>query len=143
MLYRYFAQVAGPIWPTGFTRLCGVNSDQHFYVHINPEEQGDTIDIIINTVTRQGSYDNSDKQICSSMPTVSLFSRSRYKFGFWITQIDCSVDSNLEAPAGCTQFHQGDQVQFFPGNFFPNWSLKKNCVTRAQSRPSTSRASST
>ncbi len=80
-------KVAGPIWPTGFTRLCGVNSDQHFYIHINPEAEGETVDLIINTVAR-----------------------NRYKFGFWVTQIDCSVRSNLEAPTGCTQYHLGDQV---------------------------------
>ena len=95
-LFFFFAscKVAGPIWPTGFTRLCGINSDQHFYVHINPAAQGETVDLIINTVTR-----------------------TRYKFGFWVTQIDCTVDSNLEAPPGCTQFHLGDQGTIKTFNF--------------------------
>ena len=91
-------QVAGPIWPTGFTRICGLNSDQHFYLHINRESnfspEEDTVDIIINTVAELN-----------------------YKFGFWITQIDCSVDSNLESPSGCTQYHQGEQGTIKTFNF--------------------------
>ena len=89
-----FMQVAGPIWPTGFSRLCGLNSDQHFYVHINREEEGETVDLIVNTVTQKN-----------------------YKFGFWITQIDCSVETSIAAPAGCTQFHLGDQGTIKTFNF--------------------------
>ena len=30
-----------------------------------------------------------------------------YKFGLWITQVDCFDGSSIMAPGGCTQFHFG------------------------------------
>lgn len=41
--------VGGDIWPTGLTRLCGVNSDQHFYVHIDKTEEEQNVDFTITT----------------------------------------------------------------------------------------------
>jgi len=51
-----FVLLVGPIWPVGFTRLCGTNTDQHFYMTINEDkyEEGDVIEIIVNTVIREG-----------------------------------------------------------------------------------------
>ena len=36
-----FLVVGGDIWPTGFDKICGVNPDQHFYVHIDREKQAE------------------------------------------------------------------------------------------------------
>ena len=27
--------ISGSVWPTGVGRLCGINPDQHFYIHFN------------------------------------------------------------------------------------------------------------
>ena len=48
--------IAGSIWPTGFGRICGINPDQHFYVHIRKEENFKHIDISITTVRINKSY---------------------------------------------------------------------------------------
>ena len=32
-----FLVVGGDIWPTGFDKICGVNPDQHFYVHLDKD----------------------------------------------------------------------------------------------------------
>ena len=39
--------------------------------------------------------------VCSS------FSSKVYKFGLWITQIECDGTSAMEAPSGCTQYFLG------------------------------------
>lgn len=36
-----FLVVGGDIWPTGFDKICGVNPDQHFYVHLDREKQAE------------------------------------------------------------------------------------------------------
>ena len=46
----------GSIWPTGFGRVCGINPDQHFYVHISRAENFKHIDISITTVRINKSY---------------------------------------------------------------------------------------
>ena len=48
--------ISGSIWPTGFGRICGINPDQHFYVHIGKEEDFKHIDISITTVRINKSY---------------------------------------------------------------------------------------
>ena len=48
--------ILGSIWPTGFGRICGINPDQHFYVHISREENFKHIDISITTVRINKSY---------------------------------------------------------------------------------------
>ena len=51
-----FYNISGSIWPTGFGRICGINPDQHFYVHIRKEENFKHIDISITTVRINKSY---------------------------------------------------------------------------------------
>ena len=31
---QYFA-ISGSIWPIGVNQICGINPDQHFYIHFN------------------------------------------------------------------------------------------------------------
>jgi len=87
--------VTGSIWPTGFHRLCGINADQHFYVHLNKESEFKHLDFTITSVS-------------SGIP---------YKFGLWITQIGCDTDSSVMAPPGCTQYHFGSQSTIKSFNF--------------------------
>ena len=51
-----YYNISGSIWPTGFGRICGINPDQHFYVHIRKEENFKHIDISITTVRINKSY---------------------------------------------------------------------------------------
>ena len=37
----------------------------------------------------------------------SVAAKIPYKFGLWITQVDCFDGSSIMAPGGCTQFHFG------------------------------------
>ena len=48
--------ILGSVWPTGFSRICGINPDQHFYVHINKEANFKHVDISITTVRINKSY---------------------------------------------------------------------------------------
>ena len=59
----YFSYIiSGSIWPTGFGRICGINPDQHFYVHIRKEENFKHIDISITTVRINKSYKFGKRQ---------------------------------------------------------------------------------
>ena len=48
-------QIGGAAAPVGFERLCGLNADQHFYIHIDPDEvdppagAANTVDFTITT----------------------------------------------------------------------------------------------
>ena len=42
--------VTGTIWPLGFKRLCGINPDQHFYVHLNDAGNFEHIDSTYNVI---------------------------------------------------------------------------------------------
>ncbi len=102
--------ISGTIWPIGVNRICGINPgflfktyytqsfrlsthatfpDQHFYIHFNDDEgagpKNDYLDIHITTA----------------------FSSKPYKFGIWITQINCRELSVVQAPGGCTQYYFG------------------------------------
>ena len=41
-------------------------------------------------------------------PKIDFFSRP-YKFGIWITQINCAEKSVVEAPGGCNQYYFGKE----------------------------------
>eukprot|EP00094_Tigriopus_californicus_P007181 TCALIF_06913-PA protein Name:"Protein of unknown function" AED:0.20 eAED:0.20 QI:0/0.66/0.28/1/0.66/0.71/7/0/456 len=43
-----FLVVGGDIWPTGLDKLCGINTDQHFYLHLDRERANQGIDDEIN-----------------------------------------------------------------------------------------------
>lgn len=82
-----FLIVGGDIWPTGLDKLCGINTDQHFYLHLDRERANQGIDDEINIDF-----------------TITTVNSKPYKFGFWVTQVDCSSQPIIEAPAGCTQY---------------------------------------
>eukprot|EP00095_Tigriopus_kingsejongensis_P008235 maker-scaffold591_size129331-snap-gene-0.19 protein:Tk08235 transcript:maker-scaffold591_size129331-snap-gene-0.19-mRNA-1 annotation:"hypothetical protein DAPPUDRAFT_305676" len=82
-----FLVVGGDIWPTGLDKLCGINTDQHFYLHVDRERAG------------QGSDDEINIDF-----TITTVNSKSYKFGFWVTQVDCSSQPIIEAPSGCTQY---------------------------------------
>jgi hypothetical protein len=48
--------VTGTIWPLGFKRLCGINPDQHFYVHLNDVGNFEHIDFAVTTVHSNRPY---------------------------------------------------------------------------------------
>ncbi|CAL8114962.1 unnamed protein product [Orchesella dallaii] len=78
-----FFIVQGAIWPTGLPPLCGINNDQHFYLHLEPWYTNvSVVDFNLVTVVRGRPY----------------------RFGVWLTQIDCSAFNVLKAPEGCTQY---------------------------------------
>jgi len=77
--------VSGAIWNPGFHKLCGINPDQHFYLHLDKGMGFQHVDFTITSVT----------------PNVP------YKFGLWITQVNCFDGSSIMAPGGCTQYHFG------------------------------------
>ena len=77
--------LSGSIWNPGFHKICGINPDQHFYIHLDKSIGFQHIDFTITSVA-------------TSIP---------YKFGLWMTQINCFEGSSLQAPGGCTQFHFG------------------------------------
>ena len=82
-----YLTISGTIWPTGINRICGINTDQHFYVHFNDVENFEHMDFQITTAQ-------------TSKP---------YKFGIWITQINCAEKSIVEAPGGCNQYYFGKE----------------------------------
>ena len=53
---KFILSFLGSIWPTGFGRICGINPDQHFYVHVTEEENFKHIDVSITTVRINKSY---------------------------------------------------------------------------------------
>ena len=87
--------VSGTIWPMGFGRLCGINPDQHFYVHLSEFSHFEHVDFAITTV----------------------HSTKSYKFGIWITQIDCTENSGIQAPGGCSQYYFGNDGVIKSFNF--------------------------
>lgn len=84
---QYFS-VSGTIWPIGVNKICGINPDQHFYVHFNDDR-----------LTPNSNH--IDIQITTS------HSGKPYKFGIWLTQINCRENSIVQAPGGCTQYYFG------------------------------------
>ena len=56
---------SGSAWNPGFRRLCGINPDQHFYLHLDTQREFQHIDFTVTTVA-------------AGVP---------YKFGLWITQV--------------------------------------------------------
>ena len=102
--------VSGSTWSTGFNKLCGINPDQHFYIHLDKHIGFQHVDFTITSVT-------------SNIP---------YKFGLWITQIDCFDGSSVMAPGGCTQFHFGMEGIIKSFNFegvqYLNNQNYKSCI---------------
>ena len=94
--------VSGSVWNPGFHKLCGINPDQHFYLHLDKSVGFQHIDFTITSVT----------------PGVP------YKFGLWISQVDCFEGSSIMAPGG---------LAAAPSSIL---------AMTASSRPSTSRVSS-
>jgi hypothetical protein len=71
-----FLVVNGDVWPTGFSKICGVNPDQHFYIHLDK--------------------DNADlDQLMVDLTVTTTLNGKLYKFGFWITQAGLSNDQIL------------------------------------------------
>ena len=62
--------VGGDIWPTGFDKICGVNPDQHFYVHLDKEKQAE-----------------AEGQATVDLTVTTTINGKLYRFGFWITQV--------------------------------------------------------
>ena len=87
--------VTGTIWPLGFQRLCGINPDQHFYVHLNDVGTFEHVDFAVTTV----------------------HSNKPYKFGLWLTQISCKEAPMVQAPGGCSQYHFGNEGVIKTFNF--------------------------
>ena len=46
-----------------------------------------------------------------------FFCRTPWKFGMWITQIDCEASSMIQAPSGCTQYYLGSDGVLKTFNF--------------------------
>lgn len=55
--------VTGTIWPLGFKRLCGINPDQHFYVHLNDAGNFEHIDFAVTTVHSNRPYKFGESMI--------------------------------------------------------------------------------
>ena len=55
--------VTGTIWPLGFKRLCGINPDQHFYVHLNDVGNFEHIDFAVTTVHSNRPYKFGESMI--------------------------------------------------------------------------------
>lgn len=45
-----YLTVSGSIWNLGFTRLCGINPDQHFYVHLDKSVSFEHVDFALTTI---------------------------------------------------------------------------------------------
>ena len=90
-----YLTVSGTIWPVGINRICGINPDQHFYVHFDDG----------------GNFEHIDFQITTS------HANKPYKFGIWITQINCRGNSIVEAPGGCAQYYFGQDGVIKTFNF--------------------------
>ena len=80
-------------------RLCGLLTGQHVYVHLNPQRR-DTAHL--------------------SMMVRLEDQTSGAKWRLRATQIDCSQQSTLRAPAGCTQYFNTTQGTFESFNFGGN-----------------------
>ena len=76
----------GSIWPTGFGRVCGINPDQHFYVHISRAENFKHIDISITTVRINKSYKFGKNQIHLNFSSILLLNTN-------ISNINCLIES--------------------------------------------------
>lgn len=102
--------ISGSTWSTGFNKLCGINPDQHFYIHLDKHIGFQHVDFTITSVS-------------TNVP---------YKFGLWITQIDCFDGSSVMAPGGCTQFHFGMEGIIKSFNFegvqYLNNQNYKSCI---------------
>ena len=106
--------VSGSIWNPGFHKLCGINPDQHFYLHLD----------------KSVGFQHIDFTITSVKPGVP------YKFGLWISQVDCFEGSSIMAPGGCTQLYFGNDGVIKTFNFegvqYLNNQDYRSCV-RAES----------
>ncbi|XP_071515664.1 LOW QUALITY PROTEIN: uncharacterized protein [Panulirus ornatus] len=78
---RQYLTVQGTVWRPGLRRLCGTNSDTHFYLEV---EEGVPAPYVEVAVASQAGLS--------------------YRWGLWITQIDCLNPSPLRAPTGCFQY---------------------------------------
>ena len=47
-----FMVVGGSIWPVGIDKVCGLNPDQHFYVHLDREVERINVDFTVTTIVR-------------------------------------------------------------------------------------------
>ena len=90
-----FLNNSGSIWNPGFHKLCGINPDQHFYIHLDTSSGFQHVDFTVTSVT-------------AKIP---------YKFGLWITQVNCYDGSSIKAPGGCTQYHFGSEGVIKSFNF--------------------------
>ena len=57
-IHNTYSHLAGNIWPLGVKRFCGVNSDQHFYVHIDKEDEKSErkVEVAVTTVRANKAY---------------------------------------------------------------------------------------
>ena len=83
---------SGSTWTTGFNKLCGINPDQHFYIHLDKEVSADRSASLADSPTLQVGFQHVDFTITSVTKNVP------YKFGLWITQIDCFDGTSVMAP---------------------------------------------
>lgn len=130
---------SGSTWSTGFNKLCGINPDQHFYIHLDKHVRY----VVIHLFTcLQVGFQHVDFTI------TSLSKNIPYKFGLWITQIDCFDGSSVMAPGeadksqdqeddflppgGCSQYHFGMEGIIKSFNFegvqYLNNQNYKSCI---------------
>ncbi|KAK8405415.1 hypothetical protein O3P69_001751 [Scylla paramamosain] len=86
---RQFLAVQGTIWKPGVRRICGTNSDTHFYLEVDESANSPYVELAVSSQTG--------------------FS---YRWGLWITQIDCLIPSAIKAPAGCFQYFPDTAGEF-------------------------------
>ncbi|XP_042868471.1 uncharacterized protein LOC122250861 [Penaeus japonicus] len=80
---RQYLTAQGSIWRPGVQRICGTNSDTHFYLEVEADGKAKPyIEVAV-----------------SSQPGLS------YRWGLWITQVDCQLPSPIKAPPGCFQYY--------------------------------------
>ncbi|XP_050724061.1 uncharacterized protein LOC127002292 [Eriocheir sinensis] len=70
---RQFLTVQGTIWKPGVDRICGTNSDTHFYLEVDEDAASPYVEVAV-----------------SSQAGLS------YRWGLWITQIDCLAPSPIK-----------------------------------------------
>ena len=73
--------IQGTIWPLGVGSFCGKNEGQHFYIEVKQDSVLSFVKFIVSTRTMEA-----------------------YKWGLWISQLQCNADSHLVAPSGCFQY---------------------------------------
>ncbi|XP_066974560.1 location of vulva defective 1-like [Macrobrachium rosenbergii] len=78
---RQYLTVQGTIWRPGVQRICGTNSDTHFYLEVEEDIPSPFVEVAV-----------------SSQAGLS------YRWGLWLTQLDCHEPSAILAPSGCFQY---------------------------------------